>query len=120
MNPNKSCFVLSSVNPFEYSSLYTLYADSIAFKFFSACHGSFDELIMINHDLYVGLPASSQMVFMASSFVLTILTIDTFSSSFLFEISFSLGQNTKNLKIFIGLKRFDQCHQFVLYKSSHL
>jgi hypothetical protein len=112
--------VLLSVSPFEYSSLYTLYADSIAFKFFSACPFSSEELIRISHDLYVGLPASSQIVFMASSFVLTILTIDTFSSSFLFEISFSLGQNTKNLKIFIGLKRFDQCHQFVLYKSSHL
>jgi hypothetical protein len=81
--------------------------------FFSACHSSSDELIMIRPDLYVGLPASSQMVFMASSFVLTILTIDTLSSSFLFEISFSLGQKTKNLMSFIGFKMFDQCHHCV-------
>jgi hypothetical protein len=86
----------------------------MAFKFFSACPFSSEELIRISPDLYVGLPASSQMVFMASSLVLTILTIDTLSSSFLFDTSFSLGQNTRNFNSFIGFKILDQCHHSVL------
>jgi hypothetical protein len=95
MNDSKSCLVLLSSNELLYSSEYTLNAASIDFKFLLACHSSSDELITIIHDLYVEFPASSPIVFIDSSFALTILTIHT-SSSFLFDISLSLGQLIKN------------------------